>query len=166
MSTLIRILDAFLTRFLVFLMFALVGSVSWQVISRYIFSSPSSWTEEVARFLLIWISLMGAVYAFRSGMHLGLDILPKKLEGRQRAALKFFTIAVVILFSILVLVFGGISLVSLTWELKQYSAVLGMPMAWVYSVIPASGLMICIYALAALGDERIGKPHDAVVGGG
>lgn len=165
MATLIRFLDAFLTRFLIFLMLCLVGSVLWQVISRYIFAAPSSWTEEIARFLLIWISLMGAVYAFRTGMHLGLDVLPKKLEGRQGATLKFFTLALLMLFSATVLVIGGVSLVSLTWELKQYSAVLGMPMAYVYSVIPVSGLMICIYALAALGDERIGKPHDAVVSG-
>ena len=80
MNKIIRIIDAFLTRFLILLMLLLVGSVLWQVISRYVFASPSSWTEEIARFLLIWISLSGAVYAFRTGMHLGLDILPKKLD--------------------------------------------------------------------------------------
>lgn len=165
MSALIRIVDAVLTRFLIVLMLCLVGSVLWQVISRYIFASPSSWTEEVARFLLIWISLMGAVYAFRTGMHLGLDVLPKKFEGRKAFALKVFSLALVMLFSATVLVAGGISLVSLTWELKQYSAVLGLPMAYVYSVIPASGALICIYALAALADERIGKPLDAAVSG-
>ena len=63
------------------------------------------------------------------------------------------------------LVVGGSSLVMLTWELKQYSAVLGLPMAFVYIVIPVSGVLICIYALAAIGDDNIGKPHEAVVGG-
>ncbi len=165
MMTLIKILDAFLTRFLILLMLLLVGAVLWQVVSRYVFASPSSWTEEIARFLLIWISLTGAVYAFRTGMHLGLDILPRKLEGHAATALKWFTIALVVLFSFTVLVYGGSSLVLMTWELKQYSAVLGLPMAWVYSVIPASGILICIYALAALGDKSIGKPHDAVPSG-
>lgn len=165
MTTLIKIMDAFLTRFLILLMLMLVGAVLWQVVSRYVFASPSSWTEEVARFLLIWISLTGAVYAFRTGMHLGLDILPARLKGRQAAWLKGFTIVLVVLFSGTVLVFGGASLVMMTWELKQYSAVLGLPMAWVYSVIPVSGILICIYALAALVDERIGKPHDAVLSG-
>lgn len=165
MKTMIKILDGFLTRFLILLMLMLVGAVLWQVISRYVFSSPSSWTEEIARFLLIWISLTGAVYALRTGMHLGLDILPRKLEGRAADALKWLTIALIVLFSFAVLVFGGVSLVMMTWELKQYSAVLGLPMAWVYSVIPVSGLLICIYALAALGDNDIGKPHDAVPSG-
>jgi TRAP-type C4-dicarboxylate transport system permease small subunit len=165
MSKFISILDAFLTRFLILLMLLLVGSVLWQVISRYVFASPSSWTEEIARFLLIWISLSGAVYAFRTGMHLGLDILPKKLEGRAADLLKWFTIALVVLFSFMVLVVGGISLVMMTWELKQYSAVLGLPMSWIYLVIPAAGVLICVYALAALVDDDIGKSRDAVLSG-
>ena len=61
-----KILDAVLKPALVLLMVALVSSVSWQVISRYIFSSPSSWTEEVARFLLIWIGVLGAAFLWRA----------------------------------------------------------------------------------------------------
>ena len=140
MTTLIKWIDAALSRFLVALMLALVAAVLWQVISRYVFSSPSSWTEEIARFLLIWISLFGAVWAFRTGMHLGLDILPKKLTGVSARRLRQFTLGLILLFSIAVLVVGGGSLVQLTWELKQYSAVLGLPMSLVYSVIPIAGL--------------------------
>ena len=165
MKSLIKILDSGLTKALILLMLALVVAVLWQVFSRYLFSSPSSWTEEVARFLLIWISLLGAVFAFRTGMHLGLDILPKKLSGGSARALKIFTLAMVLLFSGTVLVYGGASLVSLTWELRQYSAVLGVPMAFVYIVIPVSGVLICFYALAAFGHEEIGKPHETKAGG-
>lgn len=165
MDRIVRILDAFLTRFLILLMLLLVVAVLWQVFSRYLLASPSPWTEEIARFLLIWISLSGAVYAFRTGMHLGLDILPKKLEGRAADLLKWFTIALVVLFSFMVLVVGGISLVMMTWELKQYSAVLGLPMSWIYLVIPAAGVLICVYALAALVDDDIGKSRDAVLSG-
>ena len=165
MKRLTRILDAVLTRCLILLMLGLVVAVLWQVTSRYVFSAPSSWTEELARFLLIWISLLGAVYAFRTGMHLGLDLLPKKLEGAAARRLIRFTVALVVLFSATVLVVGGVSLVSMTWELKQYSAVLGLPMSVVYSVIPVAGLLICVYAVASLSDESIGAPRDAVVPG-
>ena len=150
MRKLVEILDAILKNVLIVLMAAMVTAVSWQVISRYVFSSPSSWTEEIARFLLIWIGVLGASYAFRTGVHLGLDILPKKLTGRSAELLKQFTAFVVVLFSMTVLVFGGGSLVSLTWELRQYSAVLGLPIAFVYSVIPTAGILICIYAIAAV----------------
>ena len=60
-----------------------------------------------------------------------------------------FTAAVVVLFAATVLVVGGGSLVSLTWELRQYSAVLGLPVAFIYSVIPTAGVLISIYAIAA-----------------
>ena len=96
MKNITRFLDAVLTRALIVLMLLLVGSVLWQVISRYVFASPSSWTEEIARFLLIWISLLGAAYAFRSGMHLALDVLPKKLQGKSVRVLKLFTIFMVV----------------------------------------------------------------------
>ena len=148
MRKIVETIDVVLKNALIVLMVAMVASVSWQVISRYVFSSPSSWTEEVARFLMIWIGVLGAAYAFRTGVHLGLDILPKKLTGRSAELLKQFTVAVVMLFAIAVLVVGGGSLVSLTWELRQYSAVLGLPIALVYSVIPIAGVLICIYAIA------------------
>ena len=165
MKTAIHHLDKALTRALILLMLFLVGAVLWQVVSRYVFTSPSSWTEELARFLLIWIALLGGVYAFRTGMHLGLDILPKKLSGRPGRILKIFSLLMVLLFSVTVLVAGGANLVILTWELRQYSAVLGLPMALVYTVIPVSGALISIYALAACGDDDIGKPLAAMPGG-
>ncbi|MBT6210196.1 MAG: TRAP transporter small permease subunit, partial [Woeseia sp.] len=55
MHRIARVLDAVLNSVLITLMVALVAAVSWQVISRYVFASPSSWTEEVARFLMIWV---------------------------------------------------------------------------------------------------------------
>jgi TRAP-type C4-dicarboxylate transport system permease small subunit len=157
MHKVVRILDAVLKNVMIVLMIALVVAVSWQVISRYVFSSPSSWTEEVARFLMIWIGLLGAAYAFRTRAHLGLDLLPKKLTGRSAEILKLFTLMVVVLFSVTVLIVGGGKLVALTWELKQYSAVLGLPIAFVYSVIPTTGFLICLYAIVASQEEAVAE---------
>ena len=165
MKKVTSLLDFVLTRVLVLLMFCLVASVLWQVFSRYVLGTPASWTEEVARFLLIWISLLGAAYAFRGGMHLALDLLPSKVTGKNADRLKALTILMIVLFSGSVLVVGGFGLVNLTWELKQYSAVLGLPMSYVYSVIPITGIMICLYALASPGDDSIGKPREAVTEG-
>ena len=63
------------------------------------------------------------------------------------------------IFAVSVLVVGGGSLVALTWELRQYSAVLGLPIAFVYSVIPAAGVLICVYAIAAVSGEGIAEPE-------
>jgi TRAP-type C4-dicarboxylate transport system permease small subunit len=141
------IVDKALRALLVILVVGLVSSVSWQVFSRYLLEDPSPWTEELARFLLIWIGMLGASYAFREKAHLGLELLPEKLEGVPAAVLRYFTLAVVALFAITVLIAGGSNLVSLTWELRQYSAVLGLPIAWVYSVIPLTGVLIVFYCI-------------------
>ena len=150
MEKMLTALDRILKWALIGLMVGLVLAVTWQVVSRYLFASPSSWTEEVARFLLIWIGTLGAAYAFRENAHIGLDLLPKKLTGAAARRLHWFTVAVIILFAVTVLVIGGGSLVFLTWDLRQYSAVLGLPISFVYSVIPITGLLIVIYSLAAV----------------
>ena len=161
MQKITNILDIVLKNALIILMVALVAAVSWQVISRYGFATPSSWTEEVARFLLIWIGVLGAAWAFRTGVHLGLDILPKKLTGKSALALKLFTLLMIVGFSVTVLIIGGGSLVALTWELKQYSAVLGLPIAFVYSVIPTAGALICFYAIAAAMGVEVGTSENS-----
>ena len=165
MKKITSILDAILKNALIILMVGLVFAVSWQVVSRYLFASPSSWTEEVARFLLIWVGVLGAAYAFRTGVHLGLDILPKKLSGTAAQALKLFTLLLVAGFAVAVLIIGGGNLVALTWELKQYSAVLGLPIAYVYSVIPIAGILICFYSIAAaMGEEFVDAEDSAQPG--
>jgi len=147
MRTIARLVDAALRTVLVVLVVALVSSVAWQVLSRYLLADPSPWTEELARFLLIWIGMLGAGYAFRQHAHLGLELLPEKLHGAPASALRYFTLFVIALFAVAVLIGGGANLVSLTWELRQYSAVLGMPIAWVYSVIPLTGLLFVFYCI-------------------
>jgi len=147
MRGLVRVVDTALRAALVILVGLLVVSVAWQVLSRYLLADPSPWTEELARFVLIWVGMLGASYAFRTRAHLGLELLPEKLEGTAAVALKYFTLLVIALFAATVLVGGGGNLVSLTWELRQYSAVLGLPIAWVYAVIPLTGVLIIFYCL-------------------
>lgn len=155
MKAVLTLLDRALRSLLMLLMGVMVLVVSWQVVSRYLLASPSSWTEEVARFLLIWIGMLGAAYAFRTRMHIGLDLLPNGLTGVSSRRLHGFTQGVIILFALTVLVAGGGNLVLLTWELRQTSAALELPIAVVYSVIPLTGVLIVLYALAAFGQEPV-----------
>jgi TRAP-type C4-dicarboxylate transport system permease small subunit len=141
------IVDRLLIAALAALMCGMVVAVTWQVLSRYLFVVPAAWTEELARFLLIWIGTLGAAYAYGNGSHLGLDLLPSRLKGANRTILIQLTHFVCMLFAATVLVVGGGSLVAMTWELKQYSAAIGLPIAYVYAVIPASGLLICLFSL-------------------
>lgn len=148
-------LDKALKFALAILMTAMVVSVVWQVLSRYLFVVPAAWTEELARFLLIWIGLLGAAYAYRHGSHLGIDLLANKLGASGQRRLHSIVHTVCLLFAVSVLVIGGGALVYMTWELKQYSAAMGLPIAYVYSVIPASGLLISLFAFVAIGNGSV-----------
>ena len=137
------------------LLAAIVLAVTWQVVSRYLLGDPSGWTEELARFLLIWIGLLGGAHAYRRRMHLGLDLLPEYLRKRSRGLHALTGVVIdccVLVFAVTILVIGGGALVALTAELEQYSPALGLPMAVVYLCLPASGIFMSLFALAAIVD--------------
>lgn len=140
-------LDTVLGAVLAALMGLLVLDVVWQVATRYLLGSPSSVTEEIARYLLIWIGLLGAAQAYRHRMHLAFDLMASRLTGASRRRLDIGIHALVILFSVLVLVYGGSRLVALTWELNQVSASLQIRLAYVYVILPLSGLLLTLYGV-------------------
>lgn len=128
----------------------MVLDVTWQILTRFLPMSPSSYTEEVARYLLVWIGILGAAYAYRKKSHIGIDLLVNALPTKIKMVSQVFTILVCFGFAAAVMVFGGIKLVQLTFELKQMSAALNIPMGYVYSVIPLSGGLICLFSVAQL----------------
>src|SRR5690606_9496584 len=147
MHKFLKHLDRILAVFLMILMAAIVVDVTWQVLSRFIVSNPSSVTEEIARFLLVWIGLLGAAYAFRTHAHLGLDLFTSKLPMGKRIWAELVSQLVSFLFSAVVMVYGGVKLVSLQLALGQTSAALQVKMGYVYIVIPLAGVLICLYAI-------------------
>lgn len=137
--------DNVIKKFLVFLMGFMLFNVVWQVFSRYILGTPSTFTEELARFLLIWVSLLGGAYASGQGMHLAINLLPNQLSKNGRRKLSIFISVVVMLFALFAMVIGGGRLVYITYVLGQSSSALGIPMSYVYSIVPLSGLLITYY---------------------
>ena len=152
MKTLLVRLDRILSVVLIALMSVLVLAIVWQVLSRYVAGAPSSVTEELARFTLIWTSLLGASYAFRHRMHLGLNLVTEKLVGKAKNYAEFTVLGVAAVFAFCILITGGGRLVLLTWELGQKTAVMGLPMALIYSAIPISGVLILFYAIDLAND--------------
>ena len=134
--------DGILGGALVIMLAVMTLDVLWGVFTRYVMADQASWSEELARFLLIWIGILGAAYASGQRMHLSIDLLPVK-PVRLIAGL-------IILFALSVMVVGGSRLVLLTAELGQTSPALGVPMSLVYAVVPLSGLLIIYYRLADL----------------
>jgi len=133
--------------FLIILMAVMVLDVTWQVFTRFVLQDPSSFTEELAGFLLIWIGLLGGSYAVYTKAHLGIDILSRKLEGTARDRLVMIIYTFVLLFSLFILVVGGMRLVNLTLKLHQVSPAIGLPMGYVYIVLPLTGFLMIYYSI-------------------
>jgi len=125
----------------------LVIDVVWQVFSRYILNAPSTFTDELARFLLIWVSLLGAAYYSGQNMHIAINVLPDRLSPENRIKLQIFIRILIILFVLCVLVIGGGTLVYYTFIFLQITPSLQIPMALVYLIGPISGLLIIYYKI-------------------
>lgn len=138
-------IDKSLEWILVFLMSILVIDVLWQVISRYIMNSPSSFTDELAGFLLIWVGLLGAAYVAGKREHLAIDLLIQKSSPQRKFKLEMIISAIIIVFAITVMIIGGSWLVYTRFYLSVKSAALGMPLGIVYLVLPLSGILIAYF---------------------
>lgn len=149
-----RAVDKILGSILVFLMASIVIAVLWQVFSRYVLQAASSFTEEIARYLLIWIGILGAAYASGQQEHLAINILPPKLNPENRIKLRIGINILIILFAFFALIIGGGNLVYVNYELGQYSAALGLPLGIVYMVLPISGVLIILYKSIELSNPK------------
>lgn len=144
-----KVLDRLLETLVMAVVAVLVLDVLLQVFTRFVLNKPSSWTEELAVFMLIWVSLLGAAVALGRGAHLGIDYFVGKLRERLRLATEVFVFFCVAAFSFLVMVLGGIDLVRSTLELGQPSPALNVQMGHVYLAVPISGFFLTLYAVIA-----------------
>jgi TRAP-type C4-dicarboxylate transport system permease small subunit len=139
--------DKLLELTLIILMGANVLNVLWQVFTRFVLRDPSSFTEELARYLLIWVGLLGASYAAGKKMHLAIDVVLQALKKKTKIWTEILIQVFILLFSFFVMVIGGLRLVTITLTLNQISAALRIKLGYVYLVLPLSGLLIMFYAV-------------------
>jgi TRAP-type C4-dicarboxylate transport system permease small subunit len=143
--TLKAVLDQLIKTFIALLMGLMVLNVTWQVFSRYVLGDPSSFTDELSRYSMIWLGLLGAAYVSGKQGHLAIDLLVQRLKGKQLLCLQLFGHGMVIFFAAVVMVWGGGNLVYISQLLQQKSATLQVPLAWVYGMLPVSGLLVVYY---------------------
>jgi TRAP-type C4-dicarboxylate transport system permease small subunit len=154
-------LDKVLEWTLVLLMGASVINVLWQVFTRFVLQNPSSITEELARFLLIWVGVLAAGYGAGRKIHLAIDLLPMKLKGKRRRILELVIQSAIGAFAFFIMVIGGIRLVSITLFLQQTSAALQVKLGYVYLVLPLSGALIVFYTVLNI-IEAVRTPPEAI----
>ncbi|MEA1896425.1 MAG: TRAP transporter small permease [Bacteroidota bacterium] len=140
-------IDRALEIVLIVIMSILVMDVLWQVVSRYVLSSPSSFTDELAGFLLVWVGLLGAAYVAGKNEHLAIDLMLQRSGPARKKILNIIITISIVLFSFLVFFTGGTWLVYTRFILEVKSAALEIPLGYVYLILPFSGLLIIYFAI-------------------
>ena len=151
MTALWKTLNRLLEWFTIVLFAALVLDVLWGVISRYVPGiRPSDWTEELAVYLLVWVSLFGAAITYREYGHLGVDYFVAKLDPAAQRVVAIIIELAVLLFAGFALCHGGWRLVMDTLGANQLTPVLQWKIGYLYSAVPLSGACFVAFALEHL----------------
>lgn len=137
--------------------FGMTIVVALQVLFRYGFNQSLFWSEELARYLLVWLSFLGASVAYRRKAHPGIDVLqkrmPKVLQKQCRILVHLVSLALFI-----VLIYYGCRFAY--FVRLQISPALYIPKWIVFGIIPISGSILMIHVLCFLLDELKGGFRD------
>jgi TRAP-type C4-dicarboxylate transport system permease small subunit len=139
------ILDRALTAVCVVLFAALVLDVTWQVFSRQVLGSPSGWSEELAKYLFIWLGLFGAALVFGERGHIAMDVVVRRLPRTAQVVLAVVVQLAVLTFTGLALLWGGFLVSQLAWN--QNLTGLPITVGPLYLALPISGALIAFYTL-------------------
>lgn len=129
----------------VFLFASMTVVGTYQILVRYLFNRPSTVSEELLTYLFAWMALLAAAYVFGKREHMRMGFLVENLGLRERRILDLAIEGLIFLFAAIVLVYGGVQITWLT--MTQKTASLGIPMGYVYGVVPLCGLLIMGYSV-------------------
>jgi TRAP-type C4-dicarboxylate transport system permease small subunit len=118
-----------------------VALIFFQVVMRYVFHHSLSWSEELARYVFLWQTWLGASYAVKEHRHLRVEILADHIRGRARLVFELFVLFVWFGFSVF-LAYEGTSITLFLIDSNQLSAAMQIPISWAYASVPVGcGLM-------------------------
>ena len=117
----------------------------WQVLTRYVLNSPSSWSEELVSYMFAWMSLLGASIVTSERGHMNIPILADMAGPGSKKALLCLGEAVAFLFSLVILVLGGMQITKLA--MGQTTSSLGIPVGMFYVILPLCGILNIIYTI-------------------
>ncbi len=136
-----KFIDNFEEYFVVWTMAVMTILVFVQVVMRYVFSNSLSWSEELARFIFMWVSWIGASYAVKERTHFRVEMFADMMKGEKRKRFELVILIVWFIFCVF-MAFIGTRLIIFLMETGQISAAMEIPMSWVYASVPVGcGLM-------------------------
>lgn len=142
------VIDKIIEALIMVIMAAMSVIVLWQVVTRFILGHPSVWTEEVAKYLMVWIGFLAGAMGLKYGTHLGLTLLMEHLRSPGgKLALQVLITLLCTTVGVLILVYG--------WQFmlagaRKLASAIPIPMSYVYSVVPLSGAMVILNCIESM----------------
>lgn len=149
-----KVVDMVLSTFCaaIFGLMVIVGT--YQIVTRYFFNAPSTVSEELLTYSFTWLALLASAYVFGKRDHMRMGFLADKIMGTRKTVLEIVIESLVLLLALSVMVYGGFNIQQLT--MTQKTASLGIPMGYVYTVLPLSGILIVFYSIVNIVDLAAG----------
>ena len=136
----------------------LTAVVLWGVFSRYVLGAQSTWTDELARYLLVWVSLLGAAIMYREHGHLGVDYFVGKFDPAAQRLTAIVVELIVLGFALFALGYGGWVLMREAFAAGEMTSALGIRVGWLHLCTPLSGLFMAAFAIEHLVCGRLSYP--------
>ena len=127
----------------IFLLAAMTLLVTYQVIMRYCFNSPSTFSEVLAKYLFVWLVMICSAYVFGLREHMNIGVFRDKLPIKLRLIVEIISEITVLIFAWSVMVVGGST--GAIRQMIQLDSALEIPIGLIYMIIPVSGLLISFY---------------------
>lgn len=129
----------------VFLFAFMVVIGTYQISVRYLFNKPSTVSEELMTYSFSWMALFAAAFVFGKREHMRMGFLVDKLQINTKRILDIIIEVIIFAFAVVVMLYGGVQITSLT--MTQKTASLGIPMGYIYMIIPICGILIIVYSI-------------------
>lgn len=138
-------LDTLVGGICVFLFAVMVVVGTYQIVTRFVFNNPSTISEELLTYTFAWMAMFASALVFGKRDHMRMTFLVDKLPDSKRRILEIGIEVLVVAFAVIVLIYGGFTIMQLT--MTQKTASLGIMMGVVYSVVPVCGILIAVYGI-------------------
>jgi TRAP-type C4-dicarboxylate transport system permease small subunit len=125
----------------------MTGLIGWQVFARFVVGNSLTFSEEVSRFLMIWLTLLGAAYAVRKGTLLAVELVPDLLTGTTKKVVRLTSHVLSLSFYVILIVFG--------WDIAatvayQTAPATGLSMRWPMLALCAGGVLMFLNTLVVM----------------
>ncbi|NEU32631.1 TRAP transporter small permease [bacterium LRH843] len=137
-------IEKFLKYTVVISLFVMTIVTFSQIVLRYVFKAPTIWSEEVARYLYIWLVLLASAVAVRSNRHIRIDFLVNKFKPKTKFVIETIGLVLILIF-LVVLLREGISIVQGTTNAKSQG--IGIKMSYAYLAIPAGASLMILFTI-------------------